>query len=229
MPRTSSDTRLIVFTKAPNPGAVKTRLIPLLGEAGAAALHRRLIERTLAMARAAAVGPVELHGAPDASDPFLGECAQRYGALLTSQVPGNLGARMAAAMEQTLSSARYAILIGTDCPGLNAGHIREARDALAAGAHAVVAPAEDGGYALIALARCDRRLQDVEQQHQAADKGEQAAVAPQRREPCRARLAHGNDLAEAAGCRHALRLRHGRAMARPGSYAWRRRRSGAPE
>ena len=158
MPRTSSDTRLIVFTKAPNPGAVKTRLIPLLGEAGAAALHRRLIERTLAMARAAAVGPVELHGAPDASDPFLGECAQRYGALLTSQVPGNLGARMAAAMEQTLSSARYAILIGTDCPVLNAGHIREARDALAAGAHAVFAPAEDGGYALIALARCDRRL-----------------------------------------------------------------------
>ena len=38
---------LILFTRVPCPGAVKTRMIPQLGERGAAALHRELTEHTL--------------------------------------------------------------------------------------------------------------------------------------------------------------------------------------
>lgn len=155
---TKSDTRLLVFTKAPRPGAVKTRLIPLLGEAGSAALHRQLIRYTLATASEAGLGDVELHCAPDASDAFLRDCADRYSALLVAQAGGDLGRRMAAAFERALAQSRYAILIGTDCPVLAANDLNDARDALAAGADAVFAPAEDGGYALVGLARCDRRL-----------------------------------------------------------------------
>jgi rSAM/selenodomain-associated transferase 1 len=158
MPPVSIDTRLLVFTKAPRPGAVKTRLIPLLGEAGAAALHMRLIERALATARAAATGPIELHCAPDCSDPFLRFCSEHYGVPLTPQADGDLGTRMAAAFEQALACDRYAILIGTDCPALTARHLREARRTLAAGVEAVLIPAEDGGYALIGLTRCDQRV-----------------------------------------------------------------------
>ena len=39
--------RLILFTRYPTPGQAKTRLISALGPEGAAALHRRLVLRTL--------------------------------------------------------------------------------------------------------------------------------------------------------------------------------------
>ena len=158
MPPTGTDTRLLIFTKAPRPGTVKTRLIPLLGEAGAAALHVRLVKRALATARAAGIGPIELRCAPDCDDPFLRFCGGCYDASLTPQADGDLGARMAAAFEQALACHRYAILIGTDCPALTARHLRDARRTLAAGSDAVLVPAEDGGYALIGLTRCDRRI-----------------------------------------------------------------------
>jgi hypothetical protein len=158
MPVTSTDTRLLIFTKAPRPGAVKTRLIPLLGEHGAAALHARLLEHALATAQAAGIGPIELHCAPDCDDPFLRACGERYGVPLIRQCDGDLGARMAHAFEQALACVSQAVLIGTDCPALTAHHFQNARQALAASADAVLVPAEDGGYALIGLRRCHSRI-----------------------------------------------------------------------
>jgi rSAM/selenodomain-associated transferase 1 len=158
MRTTNPDTRLLLFTKAPRPGMVKTRLVPLLGETGAAALHARLTEHALATARVAAIGSVELHCAPDCDDPFLCQCADGYGALLVPQAQGDLGARMGIAFQQALARSRYVILIGTDCPGLTANHLRAARIALATGADAVFIPTEDGGYALVGLAGHDGRV-----------------------------------------------------------------------
>ena len=150
-------TPLIVFAKAPRPGAVKTRLIPALGPAGAARLHERLVDRTLATAAAAGLGPLELCGDP-ASDPFLAARAAAHGATLTGQGPGDLGARMRRAFERVLASAQAALAVGCDCPALTAQHLREASAALAAGHDAVLAPAEDGGYVLIGLARVHSSL-----------------------------------------------------------------------
>ncbi len=158
MPRTGSDGRLLVFTKAPRPGAVKTRLIPLMGARGAAALHARLVKRTLATARRARIGQIELHCTPDCDDPFLRFCGGRYGISLVPQSEGDLGTRMTHAFERALASATRAILIGTDCPALTVRHLRDADRILSTGRDAVFAPAEDGGYALIGLARCDARL-----------------------------------------------------------------------
>ncbi|HEX6005683.1 MAG TPA: TIGR04282 family arsenosugar biosynthesis glycosyltransferase [Burkholderiales bacterium] len=158
MQTTNLEARVLVFARAPRAGAAKTRLVPLLGAAGAAQLQQRLIEHTLAVAHAAGVGAVELHGAPDCEDPFLSDCAQHHGSRCVSQVEGDLGARMAAALESALAEVACAILIGTDCPALGERHLQAARDALAAGADAVFVPAEDGGYALVGLRRCDRRL-----------------------------------------------------------------------
>jgi rSAM/selenodomain-associated transferase 1 len=160
MPRTSPDSQVLVFAKAPEPGKVKTRLIARLGAEGAAALHARLVERTLAVARKAAIGPVTLWCAPDAADPFLLACAGRYGAALEVQAPGDLGTRMAGAFEHALAAAPAAIMVGTDCPALIAAHLQLARDALAQGEDAVFAPAEDGGYVLVGLARFDARVFD---------------------------------------------------------------------
>ncbi|HKC44165.1 MAG TPA: TIGR04282 family arsenosugar biosynthesis glycosyltransferase [Burkholderiales bacterium] len=148
----------IVFAKAPQPGEVKTRLIPALGAAGAARLHERLVERALATAAGAAIGPVELCCAPDASDPVLAALARAHGAVLAPQGPGDLGDRMRAAFQRTLARAPAAIVIGCDCPALTPEHLREAGRALDTGYDAALAPAEDGGYVLIGLARVTDRL-----------------------------------------------------------------------
>jgi len=141
--------RVIVFAKAPVPGAAKTRLIPALGADGAARLHARLVERALETACAAHLGPVELCCAPDRAHPFFAACAARFGAVLTDQGAGDLGERM----HRALAAKLPAVLIGADCPAMTADYLREAAAALAAGLDVALGPAEDGGYVLVAANR----------------------------------------------------------------------------
>jgi rSAM/selenodomain-associated transferase 1 len=134
---------IIVFAKAPVPGDAKTRLVPRLGAWQAARLHARLTLHALRIARAA--DPVvELHG------------TRRHSFFRQLNVPfrlqrgGDLGERM----HRALSRARKpAVLIGTDCPMLTPADLRRAARWLRSGCDAVLAPAEDGGYALIGLKR----------------------------------------------------------------------------
>ena len=158
MTASAADTvcRVMVFARAP--GEAKTRLIPALGEAGVAALHRRLVMHCLRAARDSRLGPVELWCAPDTSDPFFRECERRLGASLHAQGDGDLGARMQRAFESALAGAERAILVGSDIPALSAQYLRDADRALRRGDDAVIGPAEDGGYALIGLSRCDAEL-----------------------------------------------------------------------
>lgn len=137
--RADTRTKVLVFAREARPGRVKTRLIPLLGAHGAARLHARLLERALATARAARLGEVTLWSS-------------------RRQRGADLGARMHHAFAQALRRAPRVILMGADVPALRAAHLRSAARWLAGGAHAVLAPAEDGGYALIALRRVSPRL-----------------------------------------------------------------------
>ncbi len=151
-------TCIIVFARAPRPGTVKTRLVPLIGQQGAAALHARMVKHALATARKAALGAVELHCAPDCDDDFLRFCANRYRAELVAQSEGDLGARMAVAARAALAVHARVLLMGSDCPALTARHLRAANQALLDGAAAALAPAEDGGYVLLGLGHWDQRL-----------------------------------------------------------------------
>lgn len=155
MQRTSSC--IVVFAKAPQPGATKTRLIPLLGAVGAAAFQARMIQHTLVTAQAADLGPVQLYGTA-ITDEYLCACAARYGALLVKQSQGDLGDRMHAAFEKALAQSACVLLIGSDCPALTVAHLRDAARALSQGHDAVFIPTEDGGYALIGLTRAHPRL-----------------------------------------------------------------------
>ena len=150
----------IVFARAPRPGSVKTRLIPALGADGAAALHVKLVRRTLDTLRAASLKDVQLHCTPGTDDPFFWFCSGHYGVSLHEQAAGDLGARMRAALEGALASHAAALLVGTDCPALTARHLRQAQQALREGDDAVFVPCEDGGYALVGLRRVDARLFD---------------------------------------------------------------------
>lgn len=157
---TSCEALTIVFAKAPRAGEVKTRLIPTLGAAGAAALHGQLLHRTLVTVTNAGLGPVELHCAPDENDLFLRDCGRRYGIALAPQRGRDLGARMCYAFEEGLARHSRVIIAGADCPVLTTRHLHDAQSALAGGNDAVLIPAEDGGYALIGLTQCDARLFD---------------------------------------------------------------------
>ena len=154
------ETALIVFARAPEPGRVKTRLVPLLGKSGAARLHARLVERTLVTAFAAGFDNVDLYCSPGIDHIFFVKNHKRFGVGLRSQGRGDLGDRMYRAFGRALRSRPYAVLIGSDCPVLRPGDLRAAVGALRAGADAVLSPAEDGGYALIGLRRVSRRLFD---------------------------------------------------------------------
>ncbi|HEX2215911.1 MAG TPA: TIGR04282 family arsenosugar biosynthesis glycosyltransferase [Xanthobacteraceae bacterium] len=137
-----------ILAKAPIPGLVKTRLIPVLGPDGAAALQERFIARAVEAAIATEIGPVTLWLSPDAHHPALCALAARYRLRLREQPAGDLGARMHAAFTNADGAA---IVIGTDCPALMPQHLRSAAEALRTGVDAVLIGAEDGGYVLIGL------------------------------------------------------------------------------
>ena len=139
---------IIVFARAPVPGAAKTRLIPKLGAWRAARLHERLTRHALRTARLAS-GRVELHGTRRHS--FFG----RLGVAFRLQRGRDLGERMVHALSK---ARRPAILIGTDCPVLTSADLRRAARWLRGGCDAVLAPAEDGGYALIGLRRARKEF-----------------------------------------------------------------------
>ncbi len=145
--------RLLVFAKAPIPGQVKTRLAGQLGARGAALLYQQLLRRTLHIARAARLGPVELWCAPDTRHGFFNACRRQYGVRLRPQGTGDLGQRMNRALHRTLADGHPAVLIGGDGASLGAEELRAAFEYLAAGRAAVLGPAADGGYVLVGLSQ----------------------------------------------------------------------------
>jgi rSAM/selenodomain-associated transferase 2/rSAM/selenodomain-associated transferase 1 len=156
---TNSDKRLILFGRFPEPGRVKTRLIPALGTAGAVALHRRLLLRTLRAAQAACrVCGAELElrfegGSVEAFQHWLGDSLA-----CRPQAEGELGARMSNAFEESFREGPSAtVIIGSDCPALTPDILASAFEQLQR-EPVVIGPATDGGYYLIGLARHNPKL-----------------------------------------------------------------------
>ncbi|MES2832915.1 MAG: TIGR04282 family arsenosugar biosynthesis glycosyltransferase [Pseudomonadota bacterium] len=141
---------IIIFAKAPMAGLAKTRLIPALGADGAAALAERMLDWTLAAATAADIGPVILCCTPTTGHPAFASAVEQYGVILGEQGEGDLGARMNRALTLALQNHSAALVIGTDCPTLDADHLRRAASMLRT-TPAVFIPATDGGYVLAGL------------------------------------------------------------------------------
>jgi rSAM/selenodomain-associated transferase 1 len=149
-------TRIVIFAKAPVPGAAKTRLIPALGAEGAARLAAEMLAQTLAAAVAADVGEPELCATPRPGSPEW-EPFRPTNMRMTDQGTGDLGERLARAAERVLSAHERVLLIGSDCPELDADRLRTAAAHLETH-DAVIHPARDGGYALLGLKRFDPLL-----------------------------------------------------------------------
>lgn len=150
--------RIVVFAKAPLPGQVKTRLVPALGAEGAAKLAFEMLQSTVAEALAARLPTLpELCADPHPMEPEWAPFLPRAQLRFTAQGTGDLGERMARAAKRAIQLGENVLLIGTDCPELDRRRLRAA--ALALGEHdAVIHPTQDGGYALLGLARFDPSL-----------------------------------------------------------------------
>lgn len=153
-------TKLVIFAKAPQPGAATTRLSPALGAEGAAALARRMLVHTLQQALAAGAGPVELCMSPAPGDKAWHGVALPDDVTCNAQGEGDLGQRMARAVAR-VTAQEPVLLFGTDCPSLTAAHLAEA-DRQLAQHDAVLLPVADGGYILIGLkAPCPSLFADM--------------------------------------------------------------------
>lgn len=139
--------RPIIFARYPHSGQCKTRLIPALGPDGAAALHRRLVERTLS--RLAPLSPLVAYtgASEDKFRVWLGAHVE-----LVPQPAGDLGDRLIAAAREG-----PALIIGSDIPDIDASSVAAAGRLLVE-ADLVLGPAEDGGFWLIGMKVAEPRL-----------------------------------------------------------------------
>lgn len=148
----TDQTLLVQFARAPLEGRVKTRLIPHLGATGACELHCELTAWTCRQLLASCLGPVELHVDGHAEHALFVQLQADGIAGIVAQCGSDLGERMYYALRDGLERFGSVILVGSDCPGIDAAYLHQATVALR-GASVVLGPAADGGYVLIGARR----------------------------------------------------------------------------
>ncbi len=147
--------RLIIFTRYPEPGKTKTRMIGALGAVGAAKLQRQMTEHTLAQAQLLQnFHPVSVEvrfagGNKQLMQDWLGSDLD-----CLAQGEGDLGQKMANSLLFAFQNKTQSVaIIGSDCPGLTPQLMAQAFQQLQLGSDLVLGVALDGGYYLIALKR----------------------------------------------------------------------------
>ena len=137
---------LVVLAKSPMPGRVKTRMSPPLTDDECAHVHEAMMRDVFALGRR-----FEHRLAFRAGDAHpVWDDAVRSGWRVQDQRGADLGARIQQAVDEGLSLADRVIVLGSDSPHLQEADLHAACAGLD-DADACVAPAEDGGYRMIAL------------------------------------------------------------------------------
>ncbi|GGA48188.1 TIGR04282 family arsenosugar biosynthesis glycosyltransferase [Okeania sp. KiyG1] len=151
--------QLIIFTRYPEPGKTKTRLIPALGPEGAANLQCQMTETTVKKANKL-LNLISL----SVEVRFVGGDLQLMKNWLGSDLKyqeqgmGDLGERMARAFQSAFNQGmKSAIIIGIDCPSLTPEIILQAFTKLTQ-SDVIIGPATDGGYYLIGLRKITPEL-----------------------------------------------------------------------
>ena len=133
--------------KAARPGAVTTRLGKDLGFETAAAIYRQLVERQVSQLPKG--WAVEIHFDPPEAE---AEMRAWLGAsfLYRPQTQGDLGVRLRHAANLVFEAGAHGLIfLGGDCPSITSELLEECA-AKMNGHDAVIGPALDGGYYLIA-------------------------------------------------------------------------------
>lgn len=148
---------LIIFMKAPRLGTVKTRLQPQLTPEQSLALYRAMAEDLVAKFQGAVEFDLQIHYWPpdgrEEMEQWLGD-----NLVFIAQEEGDLGRKMHRAFTRAFQQGyRKAVIIGSDLPTLEQPHIQKAFRQLET-YNAVLGPADDGGYYLVALKSLHREL-----------------------------------------------------------------------
>lgn len=147
---------VLVFAKAPRPGQVKTRLAADLGDEAAVRIYRTMGRRVVDGLRG---GPFRIRVcfAPADARAEMADWLGHTDVDFHPQSDGDLGQRMEAAAAEAFRFGSRVCLVGTDTPDLDHRVVEEALKGLDE-ADAVVGPARDGGYYLLALNRLEPSL-----------------------------------------------------------------------
>ncbi|SDP46073.1 TIGR04282 family arsenosugar biosynthesis glycosyltransferase [Desulforhopalus singaporensis] len=148
--------QLIIFTRYPEPGTTKTRLIPAIGKRQAAQLQQRMTERIVAEAakcRSRLQLPPAIHfsgGSERRMRKWLGPH------LFIRQQGHDLGRKMQYGFEASFQSgAECAVLVGSDIPAVTHAILLEALGKVENNT-VVIGPAADGGYYLLGFCAHDK-------------------------------------------------------------------------
>ena len=134
--------RIVILTKAPVPGRVKTRLARDIGAEAAATVHELMVFETIRLAKQTDL-PIILSLALD-DDGRFAERIETLHVRVEDQASGDLGHRLTHAMRRPGPS----IALGTDCVVFDP---RCLVDLDLAPNGACIGPSDDGGYWTIAL------------------------------------------------------------------------------
>ena len=142
---------VVLFSKAPVPGKVKTRLVPPLSHAEAASLQQAFIYDTLTTLLDEGNIKVFLACHPSRENPFFKRLQERYNVTLIDQGTGTLGNKMKRVI-LLLQSEKYSkiIILGSDTPSLSFQYISDAFHNLDKN-DLVIGPSIDGGYYLLGI------------------------------------------------------------------------------
>ena len=142
--------RLLVFGRLPEPGFVKTRLVPALSEKDASHLYQSFLDD--ALRSAVKIDSLELW-VPKRPGAFE-QLSLRYPQVTVRFQPeGSLGEKLAAAFEASFSDGMdYVLAVGSDHPTLPPDYLSQGFRALRR-AHIVLGPTDDGGYYAVGMRR----------------------------------------------------------------------------
>lgn len=139
----SKERAILVFSKTPRPGMVKTRLRPQIGKTACLSLHLALLQDTITKVARIKADAI-LYLTEESNLPFV------VGFPTKQQRGKDLGERMQNAFESELKRYSKVLIIGIDSPTLPPITLEKAFEKLDC-YDIVLGPCEDGGYYLIAL------------------------------------------------------------------------------
>ncbi len=136
---------LILMTKSPIAGYVKTRLTPHVSEKVAAQIAVEMIYDTVEIATTSWPGEVRLLVSPDKGHPAFTEISSHFNVVIGVQSKGDLGSKMNNAIASALKCAPAAAVMGCDIPDITPAILKLAYDRLLEGS-TVLGPSSDGGF-----------------------------------------------------------------------------------
>jgi rSAM/selenodomain-associated transferase 1 len=154
---------VIIFLKYPEPGKVKTRLAKALGDEKACDIYKLLAENVIKniFTKNPGTYTIQFFFTPadketeikDWLKPILND-TQGIKIQFRTQEGRNLGERMSNAFKEILQekNCKKCIIVGTDCPEIDATLIENAFDVLKE-KDIVIGPCRDGGYYLLGMSR----------------------------------------------------------------------------